>query len=105
MYLSNKILAKKQYKYLYTPCEKQLCSTMNESIDASWFHSHSRFPHWEDFEYDHHAYGEGDTRSLTSLHQQLQPFLLRRIKKDVEKSLPAKVSETLAIKKIYTCIY
>jgi chromodomain-helicase-DNA-binding protein 1 len=53
----------------------------------------SRFPKWEDFEYDHHAYGEGDTRSLTSLHQQLQPFLLRRIKKDVEKSLPAKVCQ------------
>ena len=51
----------------------------------------SRFQNWEDFEYDHHAYGEGDARSLTSLHQQLQPFLLRRIKKDVEKSLPAKV--------------
>lgn len=53
----------------------------------------SRFPKWEDFEYDHHAYGEGDARSLTSLHQQLQPFLLRRIKKDVEKSLPAKVCQ------------
>ncbi len=46
---------------------------------------------WEEFESKHHAYGEGDTGSLSSLHQQLQPFLLRRVKKDVEKSLPAKV--------------
>ena len=49
------------------------------------------FPDWEGFEEVHRAYGEGDTHSLSSLHQQLQPFLLRRMKKDVEKSLPAKV--------------
>ena len=30
---------------------------------------------------------------MSSLHQQLQPFLLRRVKKDVEKSLPAKVRQ------------
>ena len=67
---------------------KMLCTD-----NYSFFYS--RFPNWEDFEYDHHAYGEGDTRSLSSLHLQLQPFLLRRIKKDVEKSLPAKVSVVL----------
>ena len=49
------------------------------------------FSSWEDFEYDHHDYGEGNTSTLTSIHQQLQPYLIRRIKKDVEKSLPAKV--------------
>lgn len=48
-----------------------------------------RFPAWEEFE---DAYGEGDASSLASLHQRVQPFLLRRVKKDVEKSLPAKVS-------------
>lgn len=50
-----------------------------------------RFPDWEQFEAEHRVYGEGDASNLTSLHQQLQPFLLRRVKKDVEKSLPAKV--------------
>ena len=50
------------------------------------------FPEWEEFEEAHRAYGEGDAHSLSSLHQELQPFLLRRMKKDVEKSLPAKVS-------------
>ena len=53
------------------------------------------FPYWEEFEEAHRAYGEGDAHSLSSLHQQLQPFLLRRMKKDVEKSLPAKVRDSL----------
>ncbi|CAI8057331.1 Chromodomain-helicase-DNA-binding protein 2 [Geodia barretti] len=55
------------------------------------------FPDWEGFEEVHRAYGEGDTHSLSSLHQQLQPFLLRRMKKDVEKSLPAKVEQILRV--------
>lgn len=57
----------------------------------------SRFPSWEDFEYENHAYGEGDASSLSSIHQELQPFLLRRMKKDVEKSLPAKVEQILRV--------
>ena len=56
-----------------------------------------RFATWEDFEYEHHAYGAGDASSLASIHQQLQPYLLRRIKKDVEKSLPAKVHVLLCV--------
>lgn len=50
-----------------------------------------RFPNWEEFEEQHQSYEDGNTADLTSLHQQLEPYLLRRIKKDVEKSLPAKV--------------
>ena len=57
----------------------------------------SSFGDWEDFEFDHKAYGEGDANSLSSLHQQLQPYLLRRMKKDVEKSLPAKVEQILRV--------
>ena len=56
-----------------------------------------RFPDWEGFEAQHHAYGEGEPGSLSSLHLQLTPFLLRRIKKDVEKSLPAKVEQILRV--------
>lgn len=53
-----------------------------------------RFPSWEEFEAHHRAYlhGEEDPSSLALLHKQLEPFLFRRVKKDVEKSLPAKVS-------------
>lgn len=62
-----------------------MCEMLN---DASL---HTSFPHWEQFEAKHKAYGEGDASSLSSLHHQLEPYLFRRIKKDVEKSLPAKV--------------
>ncbi len=43
----------------------------------------------------HQAYlhGQEDPSSLGTLHKQLEPFLFRRVKKDVEKSLPAKVSD------------
>ena len=61
---------------------------MQDAMCMSFFY---RFSSWEEFDYEHHAYGEGDASSLISIHQQLQPYLLRRIKKDVEKSLPAKV--------------
>ena len=47
-----------------------------------------RFPNCAEFESD---YGGGDAASLDKLHQRLEPYLLRRVKKDVEKSLPAKV--------------
>ena len=50
-----------------------------------------RFGNWDEFEREHASYVQGDSRTLSALHDQLQPFLLRRVKKDVEKSLPAKV--------------
>ncbi|CAF4775894.1 unnamed protein product, partial [Rotaria magnacalcarata] len=31
------------------------------------------------------------------LHKELEPFLLRRVKRDVEKSLPAKVEQILRV--------
>lgn len=31
------------------------------------------------------------SKGYTKLHRQLEPYILRRVKKDVEKSLPAKV--------------
>ena len=46
------------------------------------------FPSCVEFESE---YGAGDEASLSKLHQRLEPYLLRRVKKDVEKSLPAKV--------------
>lgn len=47
-----------------------------------------RFDSWPEFEAEHH---DSDHKTIASLHRKLQPFLLRRVKKDVEKSLPAKV--------------
>lgn len=62
----------------------------------SLFCAHSllcwRFSSWEDFEEEH---GKGREYGYASLHKELEPFLLRRVKKDVEKSLPAKVEQIL----------
>lgn len=55
---------------------------------------HRRFHSWEDFEDDH---GKGRDNGYQSLHKVLEPFLLRRVKKDVEKSLPAKVEQILRV--------
>lgn len=54
----------------------------------------ARFEFWEDFEEDH---GKGRENGYQSLHKVLEPFLLRRVKKDVEKSLPAKVEQILRV--------
>lgn len=56
--------------------------------------SNDRFDSWEDFEDEH---GKGRENGYQSLHKVLEPFLLRRVKKDVEKSLPAKVEQILRV--------
>uniref|UniRef100_A0A670J9W6 Chromodomain helicase DNA binding protein 2 n=1 Tax=Podarcis muralis TaxID=64176 RepID=A0A670J9W6_PODMU len=53
-----------------------------------------KFELWEDFEDDH---GKGRENGYQGLHKVLEPFLLRRVKKDVEKSLPAKVEQILRV--------
>jgi len=47
-----------------------------------------RFDNWEEFERMH---DNAASKGYTKLHRQLEPYILRRVKKDVEKSLPAKV--------------
>lgn len=59
-----------------------------------WFNPLCRFDSWEDFEDEH---GKGRDNGYQSLHKVLEPFLLRRVKKDVEKSLPAKVEQILRV--------
>uniref|UniRef100_A0A8C1U898 Chromodomain helicase DNA binding protein 1 n=1 Tax=Cyprinus carpio TaxID=7962 RepID=A0A8C1U898_CYPCA len=53
-----------------------------------------KFHSWELFEEEH---GKGRDSGYASLHKELEPFLLRRVKKDVEKSLPAKVEQILRV--------
>jgi chromodomain-helicase-DNA-binding protein 1 len=53
-----------------------------------------RFATWEDFETEHK---DSDNKGYSKLHKQLEQFLLRRVKKDVEKSLPAKVEQILRV--------
>ncbi|XP_049851147.1 uncharacterized protein LOC126325484 [Schistocerca gregaria] len=54
-----------------------------------------RFPSWEEFERQFSNLEEAET--VASLHAHLKPHLLRRMKKDVEKSLPAKKERILRV--------
>jgi SNF2 family DNA or RNA helicase len=53
-----------------------------------------KFASWNEFEEEHQDTAD---KGYPKLHKQLVPFLLRRVKKDVEKSLPAKVERILRV--------
>ena len=53
-----------------------------------------RFECWDTFEEEH---GNAEQKGYSRLHKQLEPYILRRVKKDVEKSLPAKVEQILRV--------
>lgn len=53
-----------------------------------------RFDDVTEFERKH---SNAEKKGYASLHKELEPFLLRRVKKDVEKSLPAKVEQILRV--------
>ncbi|KAM4678151.1 chromodomain-helicase-DNA-binding protein 2 [Discoglossus pictus] len=71
---------------------------LQNSLKELWSLLHfimpEKFEFWEDFEDVH---GKGRDNGYQSLHKVLEPFLLRRVKKDVEKSLPAKVEQILRV--------
>ena len=82
----------------------RMCITgtpLQNSLRELWcllhFTQAERFPKWEEFQKHHNAYDEGDASGLNQLHAELQPYLLRRVKKDVEKSLPSKVERILTV--------
>ncbi|XP_052277549.1 chromodomain-helicase-DNA-binding protein 1-like isoform X3 [Dreissena polymorpha] len=53
-----------------------------------------KFAKWSEFEEKH---SRADKTGFTQLHKQLEAFLIRRVKKDVEKSLPAKTEQILRV--------
>lgn len=71
---------------------------LQNSLKELWALLHfimpEKFVTWEDFEMEH---GNAADKGYTTLHQQLEPYILRRVKKDVEKSLPAKVEQILRV--------
>lgn len=71
---------------------------LQNSLKELWALLHfimpEKFVTWEDFEKEH---GNAADKGYTKLHQQLEPYILRRVKKDVEKSLPAKVEQILRV--------
>uniref|UniRef100_T1GR75 Helicase ATP-binding domain-containing protein n=1 Tax=Megaselia scalaris TaxID=36166 RepID=T1GR75_MEGSC len=76
---------------------------LQNSLKELWALLHfimpSKFETWEDFEEDNENAAD---KGYTNLHKQLEPFILRRVKKDVEKSLPAKVEQILRVEMTQT---
>eukprot|EP00127_Corallochytrium_limacisporum_P004825 Clim_evm8s183 gene=Clim_evmTU8s183 len=54
-----------------------------------------KFGSWEEFEAEHGNLS--DQTHVQNLHSVLQPYMMRRVKKDVEKSLPPKVERILRV--------
>ncbi|CAI9733833.1 chromodomain-helicase-DNA-binding protein 1-like isoform X2 [Octopus vulgaris] len=71
---------------------------LQNSLKELWSLLHfimpEKFAKWQEFEERHSS---EDKTGFSSLHKELEPFLLRRVKKDVEKSLPAKVERILRV--------
>ena len=55
-----------------------------------------KFPTWDEFN-EELGTSRAKKRGYTKLHKVLEPFILRRVKKDVEKDLPAKVEQILRV--------
>ncbi|XP_076676653.1 chromodomain-helicase-DNA-binding protein 1 isoform X2 [Andrena cerasifolii] len=71
---------------------------LQNSLKELWALLHfimpTKFNSWEEFEKEHDNAAQ---KGYSKLHKQLEPFILRRVKKDVEKSLPAKVEQILRV--------
>ncbi|XP_045481869.1 chromodomain-helicase-DNA-binding protein 1 [Harmonia axyridis] len=71
---------------------------LQNSLKELWALLHfimpEKFVSWEEFEKEHE---NTETKGYGRLHAQLEPYILRRVKKDVEKSLPAKVEQILRV--------
>ncbi|CAL8096469.1 unnamed protein product [Calicophoron daubneyi] len=79
-----------------------LQNTMKELWALLHFIMPERFPDWTDFEQTYSVLADDsavrvDGEAFHNLHKVLRPFLLRRVKKDVESSLPAKIEQILRV--------
>lgn len=72
---------------------------LQNSLKELWALLHfimpDRFESWDVF--DRHYGNTTSDKSYCKLHKELEPYILRRVKKDVEKSLPAKVEQILRV--------
>ena len=89
-------------------CQHRILITgtpLQNSLKELWSLLHFIMPnHFDDWNHFDSKYSSLLTTSETSLvkrsselHKELEPFLLRRVKRDVEKSLPAKVEQILRV--------
>ncbi|CAH8588303.1 unnamed protein product [Heterobilharzia americana] len=79
-----------------------LQNTMKELWALLHFIMPDIFPDWEEFEQTYSVSAEDPANKMNSeafhnLHKTLKPFLLRRVKKDVESSLPEKIEQILRV--------
>ena len=74
-----------------------LQNTLRELWAILHFANPEDFDDWSAFEDRCAAAQRGGANSLSGLHQELQPFILRRTKKVVEKELPAKIERILRV--------
>ncbi|TGZ66478.1 hypothetical protein CRM22_005288 [Opisthorchis felineus] len=79
-----------------------LQNTMKELWALLHFSMPERFPVWEEFEGSYSVAEDDpatrvDGEAFHHLHKVLRPFLLRRVKKDVESSLPEKIERILRV--------
>lgn len=72
---------------------------LQNSLKELWALLHFIMPEkFDDLEYFESQHdGENMKKGIPRLHRLLQPFLLRRVKKEVEKSLPSKVEQILRV--------
>ena len=74
---------------------------LQNSLNELWCLLHflhaDKFPSLTDFEAQHGNVRSGELADVRSLHDVLQPHLLRRTKKDVLKSLPSKKEKILLV--------
>ncbi|WKX89357.1 hypothetical protein Q1695_008755 [Nippostrongylus brasiliensis] len=82
-------------------CDHRLLITgtpLQNSLKELWALLHfimpEKFDSWPEFEAGHN---DKDHKGISALHRKLEPFLLRRVKKDVEKSLPPKLEQILRV--------
>ncbi|KAH8872272.1 Chromodomain-helicase-DNA-binding protein 1 [Schistosoma japonicum] len=79
-----------------------LQNTMKELWALLHFIMPDIFPDWEEFEQTYSVSPDDPANKMNSeafhnLHKTLKPFLLRRVKKDVESSLPEKIEQILRV--------
>ncbi|KAL5259223.1 hypothetical protein ACHWQZ_G009620 [Mnemiopsis leidyi] len=74
---------------------------LQNSLKELWALLHfimpENYPSFEEFEGIHGQMSEMNSESLSKIHKELEPYLLRRVKKDVEKSLPGKTEQILRV--------
>ncbi|CAH8567264.1 unnamed protein product [Schistosoma intercalatum] len=79
-----------------------LQNTMKELWALLHFIMPDCFPDWEEFEQTYSVSPDDPANKMNNeafhnLHKTLKPFLLRRVKKDVESSLPEKIEQILRV--------